>query len=179
MQVLHALLTHSRALTLATLAVLVTGTASAQWQWIGADGRKVFSDTAPPSSIPEKSILKRPGSVPMPSPADDNEEPGKAAPPAALPKVPATDPQLEAKKKQAEEAEAAKRKAELERVAKARAENCERAQRAKATLDSGVRIATTNAKGEREILDDKGRAAETQRLERIIASDCGPMPAQQ
>lgn len=178
MQVLHALFFRSRALTFATLAVLVTGTASAQWQWIGADGRKVFSDTAPPASIPEKSILKRPGSLPAPGPADDSEEPGKAAP-AALPKVPATDPQLEAKKKQAEEAEAAKRKAELERVAKARAENCERAQRAKATLDSGVRIATTNAKGEREILDDKGRAAEAQRLERIIASDCGPMPAQQ
>jgi membrane protein involved in colicin uptake len=82
------------------------------------------------------------------------------------------DEQLEARKKQAEEAEQAKKKAEEERQAKARAENCERAKRAKATLDSGIRIATTNAKGEREIMDDSGRAAEAKRLDDLIRTDC-------
>jgi hypothetical protein len=33
-------------------------------------------------------------------------------------------------------------------------------------------MATTNAKGEREIMDDKARAAENQRLNAIIQSDC-------
>lgn len=178
MQVIHALLSRSRTLSIVTLAMLVTGTASAQWQWVGSDGRKVFSDTPPPATVPLKNILKQPGNRPTPASAEDNEEAAKASP-VATPKLPASDPQLEAKMKQAEEAEAAKRKEEFERVAKARAENCERARRAKTTLDSGVRIATTNAKGEREILDDKGRAAEAQRLERIISSDCSPMPAQQ
>lgn len=178
MQVLHALLSRSRTLTLATVVVLASGAAQAQWQWIGSDGRKVFSDTPPPASVPEKSILKRPGGRPAPAPAEVGEEAAKAAE-TPTPKAPAKDAQLEAKKKQAEEAEAAKRQQELERVGKARAENCERAKRAKATLDSGVRLATTNAKGEREILDEKARAAEAQRLDRIIASDCGPMPAQQ
>jgi hypothetical protein len=35
-------------------------------------------------------------------------------------------------------------------------------------------LATTNAKGEREILDDAGRAAEAKRLDGIIRADCGP-----
>jgi hypothetical protein len=33
-------------------------------------------------------------------------------------------------------------------------------------------VATTNAKGEREIMDDAGRAAESQRLQGIIDRDC-------
>ena len=59
-------------------------------------------------------------------------------------------------------------------MAKAKAENCARAKKAKATFDSGARIATTNAKGEREIMDDAARAVETKRLEGIIATECGP-----
>ena len=35
-----------------------------------------------------------------------------------------------------------------------------------------MRIVTTNAKGEREVLDDKARAAEMQRIESAIRSDC-------
>ncbi|MBP8183230.1 MAG: DUF4124 domain-containing protein, partial [Rhodoferax sp.] len=35
--------------------------ASAQWQWVGKDGHKVFSDRAPPPEVQEKDILKRPG----------------------------------------------------------------------------------------------------------------------
>jgi hypothetical protein len=42
-----------------------------------------------------------------------------------------------------------------------------------------VRIATTNAKGEREIMDDQARAAETQRLKEILRTDCGPAPQAQ
>ena len=83
------------------------------------------------------------------------------------------DNELEARKKQAEEAEQAKKKAEQEKSAKARADNCERAKRAKATLDSGMRIASTNAKGEREFLDEKTKAEEGKRLDEVIRSDCG------
>lgn len=152
----------------------------AQWQWIDGTGRKVFSDTPPPASIPDKSILKKPGSgmtLPAVSAEPATASPNTAAAPAA-PQIPARDSELEAKKKQVEQAEEAKKKAEMERVAKARADNCERARKVKITMDSGVRLATTNAKGEREIMDDKAKAAETQRMEGIIRSDCGPMPKQ-
>ncbi|APW38066.1 DUF4124 domain-containing protein [Rhodoferax koreense] len=142
--------------------------ASAQWQWVDKDGNKVFSDRAPPSDIPDKNILRRPGgNRPAPPPVAVDA----AATPAA-PQAKGTDPALEEKKKLAEEAEAAKKKAEEARIAAARAENCTRSRQAKASFDSGLRIARTNAQGEREILDDAARAAETKRLQEIIAADC-------
>lgn len=65
-------------------------------------------------------------------------------------------------KKQQEEA--ARRKAEDEKMAKLRAENCQQAKTALATLKTGVRLSTVDAKGERSIMDDKARAAEEKRL---------------
>lgn len=149
----------------------------AQWQWVDETGRKVFSDTAPPISVPDKSILKRPGSPPNTSATDTNtpatgNNAATSLNTGTAPKLSGRDDELEARKKQAEEDEKAKKKADEERQAKVHAENCERAKRAKITLDSGIRIATTNAKGEREILDDAGRAAEAKRLDGIIRAEC-------
>ena len=76
------------------------------------------------------------------------------------------------KKKQAEQAEIAKRKAEEEKRLQVKEENCSRAKQAKANYDSGMRIAKTNEKGEREILDDAARASETKRIQTIIDADC-------
>jgi hypothetical protein len=82
------------------------------------------------------------------------------------------DKALEEKRKLAEAAEGEKRKAEEAKVAAMQADNCSRARTAKAGFDAGYRIAQTNAKGEREILDDNQRAVEVKRLEGVIARDC-------
>jgi hypothetical protein len=143
--------------------------ASAQWQWMDKDGRKVFSDRPPPADVPDKNILKRPGS---------RGATVTAAPPAAVPAAtPAAAPagidkSLQEKRKQAEDAEAAKRKAEEERNARLMAENCSRAQQAKSGLDSGARISRINEKGEREFMDEAALAAEGQRLQSIINENC-------
>ena len=50
-------------LCLGTFAI----TASAQWQWVEKDGRKIFSDRPPPSEIAEKDILKRPPGAARPA----------------------------------------------------------------------------------------------------------------
>lgn len=164
-----------RTLILAIAGVSLSISAWAQWQWIDKDGRKVFSDRSPPAEIQEKDILKRPGasSNSPRSPAGNSV----AASPAAAEKVSAPrlsgkDAQLEARKKQAEDAEAANKKAEEEKTAKARADNCERAKRGLASFESGVRISVINARGEREIMDDAARVAETKRLQGIAGSDC-------
>jgi len=162
--------------TLIGLACAIPALCFAQWQWIDKDGRKVFSDQSPPPDIPEKNIVKQPGAgkgraagpVEVAAPAE------AAKPAASAPKVSGKDKELQDKKKLADAAEAEKKKAQEEEYAKMRADNCERAKRSKASFDSGVRISTTNAKGEREILDDAQRAAETKRLEKIIVSDCKP-----
>ena len=40
-------------------------------------------------------------------------------------------------------------------------------------MDSGVRVSlSTNAKGEREVLDDAGRAAENKRIQLAIDASC-------
>ena len=159
---------------------LVSMAASAQWQWTDKDGRKVYSDRAPPSDILDKNILKRPaGRV---NPLVTSEASLNAAPPvasassphgsASAPKLSGVDKELAEKKKKAEEAEVAKRKAEEERVAKSKIENCARAKQAKTNFDSGIRIARTNEKGEREIMDDATRSAEAKRIQFIIDSDC-------
>ena len=168
-----------------TLILAIAGasfalTAFAQWQWIDKDGRKVFSDRSPPTDIQEKDILKRPGGASRTAaaaPKDSMAVPAVAvastpAGMASAPKLSGKDSQLETKKKQAEEAEAASKKAEDEKVAAAKTENCGRAKRGVASFDSGLRIATTNANGEREIMDDKARATETMRLKDIVAADC-------
>ena len=53
-----------------------------------------------------------------------------------------------------------------------RAAHCARLRDAWATLESGVRLARTLPNGEREVLDDAARAAERQRLQGLLASDC-------
>jgi hypothetical protein len=157
-------------LTIASLSAI------AQWQWIDKDGRKIFSDRGPGPDVPEKNILKRPvgsktGASPAGTEAQTPAAPAQEALPA-LPKDAGVDKTLDAKKKQAEAAEAAKKKAEEERIARAKADNCKLARQAKSTFDSGARIARTNASGEREFLDDAARAAETQRIQSVIDSDC-------
>ena len=164
-------------------ACLLSLAASAQWQWTDKDGRKVFSDRAPPPDILEKNILKRPGNrgtLPGPTEAASSAStstPGLAeasAPQssASAPKLSGVDKELAEKKKKAEEAELAKRKAEEERVLKAKIENCARAKQAKTSFDSGMRVARTNDKGEREIMDDTARAAEVKRIQAIMDADC-------
>ena len=153
----------------------LSATAFAQWQWIDNEGHKVFSDRAPPPDIVDKNILKRPNSRAV-LPVDDSETPvPDAAAPVAAPgasKAVGVDKELEARKKQAADAEAAKRKAEEERVTKAKVENCARAKQAKASLESGVRISRTNAAGEREFMDDSAKATELKRIQGVITSDC-------
>jgi hypothetical protein len=162
--------------TLIGLACALPALCLAQWQWIDKDGRKVFSDQSPPADIPPKNIIKQPGKS---RPAAAAEAPAAAAsqpaaPVAPAPKLSGKDKELQEKKKLAEAAEAENKKALEEENAKLRSDNCERAKRSKASFDSGVRITRTNAQGEREFLDDAQRAAETKRLEKIIASDCKP-----
>ena len=82
------------------------------------------------------------------------------------------DPELEARRKKAADEQELKQKAQLDKDNAQRAENCARAKSHLSALNDGMRIARTNDKGEREILDDKGRAEEMQRSRQVIASDC-------
>ncbi|CAM3890497.1 DUF4124 domain-containing protein [Paracidovorax anthurii] len=150
--------------------------ASAQWQWLDKDGRKVFSDRPPPADVPAKSILKQPGGTQraQAAPADAGTAPAAtaAASAASAPRLSGTDKELEQRKAQADAAEAARKKADEERQAKARTENCQRARQQKATMTSGQLLSSVNAQGERGFMDDAARNAEIRRADAAIASDC-------
>ena len=178
----HASKILSLAISFCVFAFAAT-TASAQWHWVEKDGRKIFSDRAPPAEIAEKDILKRPPGAARPAAAPALVTPGTeavatakpAAAPASkasAPKLSGKDAELEAKKKKAEDEESSKKKAEEEKVAKAKAENCERAKTGLATLQSGVRMSSVNAKGEREVFDDAKRAQESKRAQEVIDASC-------
>jgi hypothetical protein len=166
--------TRAFAVALALACGALPLTAAAQWQWLDKDGRKVFSDKSPPPDIPAKNILKQPGvraPVAEAEPATAATATAKMAG-ASLPKVTGRDGELEARRKQAESAEADKKKAQERADNEAQADSCKRAREAKATIDSGVRLSRVNDKGEREVMDDAARAAEVQRVQVVISRDC-------
>jgi uncharacterized protein DUF4124 len=161
---LHAVVCVGFTLLLATLP------AAAQWKWKDARGQVVISDVPPPRDIPERDVLQKPDLV--------ARRPGAQLAPVASAPAGETlakakvDPELEARKKRGEQEQGERAKADEEKVAMQRAENCKRARSHLSTLDSGMRLSRTNENGEREILDDKGRADEMQRTRQVIASDC-------
>ena len=110
------------------------------------------------------------------------KQPGKsavasvAAPAAAasapVPQLSNDDKELLAKKKKAESEAMARIKEEADSLNKIKATNCEKAKANQALLDSGVRMAVTNAKGEREFLDDAARATEQRRIRTVMETNC-------
>ena len=169
---------------LAMVTVFFSVSVMAQYVWLDAGGRKVFSDQPPPANIPAKRILQQPGKAPASMPATKTDEsksidgqdnakaPEASAKTSTASKTASQDKDLEAAKKKADDEVAAKKKTEEDARNVAKADNCVRAKQAKATFDSGVRLGHTNSKGERGIMDDATRMVETKRVESIIASDC-------
>ena len=169
MTVLRPLSASACALALATLLMPAAAGAQSIWKWRDANGTLQISDQPPPRTVPDSAILARPG-----APGTGAAAPAAAPAPEANASAPARrDPQLEARRKEQLSAEAAKQ-AEAKAQAQARrAEDCQRVRNHLASLESGMRIARTNDKGEREFLDDGARAAEAQRARDQLRTYCG------
>ena len=169
--------------SLVTMAIALAGlvgatSAVAQWKWLDKNRHMQYSDIPPPLDTPERDILQRPKAAT-----------GVAAPTSSVAAAPAAsaasgagvqprtvEPELEAKRRKAEQDQAARAKsdakAEEDRVAALRLENCNRARSDVRTLDDGGRLARTNARGEREVIDDRQRAEEMRRTRDLIAALC-------
>lgn len=151
---------------------------SAQWAWTDQEGRKLFSDRAPTSDVPDIRIFKRPASAQKNSQSDRAESnvvatqpttPSSAAGPAV---ASGQDKALLERKLKADKALAEQRDAAEKKVAAEKAENCLRAKDALRTYNSGMRLSTLNSNGEREIMSDTKRATETKRINDVIQKDC-------
>lgn len=162
-----------RILLLIALCLPLAATAQGQWKWRDAQGRVQFSDRPPPQGTPEKDILARPANAPKPIQVVPYGQAASAPAAAAAPA--ASTPQERAaasdKARKAAESEA-KIKAQEQRDAQAKADNCRAARQQLAALESGVRVATVNERGERTVLDDSQRAQEIRKAQAVIAADC-------
>ena len=165
---------HRRCVVALTAALCLTLAlpAAAQWKWRDKAGQTQYSDLPPPPGVPEGDILQRPtGATAARRPAPV-AAPASAASATPLAAARASDPELEARRKKAEQEVVDKKKAEDAKLAATKADNCARAKEQMRTIDSGQRMARINEKGEREVFDDAARAAETQRTRDVISSEC-------
>lgn len=161
---------------LAGAALMAFATLShAQYLWIDEKGMKQLSDRPPPSTIPEKNILKAPGIAPValvPVPlASDSPAPKPPAVPNAKAPPTVAERDAEYKKRATEQAELNKKAAAQAADKAAKAQNCATARQYQAQLASGDRIGTTDKNGERGYMDDAERARQAARTSKVLA-DC-------
>lgn len=140
------------------MAFLFAAAASAQqYKWVDKDGKVRYGDVPPPG-VNAARLKPPPGPAPAPAAKKDA---GKALSPEA------------AFRKRQEEAQKDRQKqAQAEQEAQAKRENCERAQQSLRTLESGQRIARTDAKGERYYLEDAQIAQETAKARQNVQQWC-------
>lgn len=141
------------------LSLAMTLPAQAQvYKWKDAQGRTVISDTPQPGSGKQAPAVQTPAAATPGAEEDKNKS--------------WAEKDMELKKRQQEKKESAA-KAEKEKAEAAqKQENCERAKKQKALVDSGERLATRNAQGEREFMGDAQRQQESQRASQAVQEWC-------
>ncbi|CBJ43201.1 hypothetical protein RSP795_08460 [Ralstonia solanacearum] len=151
------------------------------WQWRDEKGQMVYSDVAPPPSIPASRIIRNPNGQmtsvyeALPAPASGV----KAADPKAVAKpgqpasgVAATDPDAELRKRLADRAKREQEDAQKAEQAQRRQADCERLRNETAYLQGGRRYATPQADGTLSYMDDAQRAAAVQRNQSDLSANC-------
>jgi len=141
---------------LATLLLCFTTAASAEvYRWVDSQGRVQYSDQPPPGTN-SKKVDTKPATGSQSSPgAKSYQEQDQAF-----------------RKRRVEEEEVAKKTADADKQASIKQKNCAAAKSQLASLQNTGRVATTNAKGEREFLDDKGREAAIADAKQAAADWC-------
>lgn len=162
----------------AAFVALSSCPAVAQWAWKDDNGRTVYSDRPPPASVNTDRIVRQPPNkqtvLPTPPPADASGRPAPEAKSAATATAPKStaEQDMEFRKRQQERADAEKKAQEEQTKLAAKASECERAKNYLRAIEEGQRIASVDASGNREFLDDAQRAAEADRTRKIVQSSC-------
>lgn len=168
-----------RALSATLLALLLAAAvspAAAQWAWKDENGRVVYSDRPPPSTVKPDQIVRQGtlGGAPGPAGAPtagggEGRADGKDS--KSGPKTVA-EREMDYRKRQQERADADKKAAEESAQSSRKAADCERSRGYLKALEDGQRVARTDAQGNREFLDDSQRAAELTRVREALSRSC-------
>jgi len=133
------------------------------YQWKDSNGRTIISDTPQPGAGKAARVIG--GSTPSFS----SEKPAEKT--AEAPKTTA-EKDLEFKKRQQEAREKADKEAKEQKAAADKQENCERARRNLAALESKQPMVMPDEKGERKYMDDSQRQQEMERARQFMAGSC-------
>jgi hypothetical protein len=141
-------------------ALAFSATASAQlYKWVDKDGKVQYGDNPPPNT--NATRLKPVPGAPTQPPAASEEKKDKALSPDAAFRKRQQDRSEQDQKAEKERAEADQKK-----------QNCETARTNLRQLESGQRISSINAAGERVFLDDAQLAERKQRAQKAVADWC-------
>lgn len=156
------------------LCVAMAAASAQSYRWVDKDGKVYYGDSPPPGAkvTPLKS---QPAPPPPPAAAgkDGAKDAGKDAAKEAR-KGPLTSAEQEQayRKRKLEEDEARKKEGDALAAETGRKQNCERSQETVRQLESGQRIARTDAKGEIYYVDDDLRIKELAAARRSAAEWC-------
>jgi len=146
---------------LCAVGIAFAATALAQqYRWVDKDGKVGYGDTPPPGA--QATPLRPPVAAP-------------AAPPPAARKdgsMMQLNPEAAFRKRQQERQEKEEKSAKERADAEAKRVNCEQSRASLRSLQSGQRITTINAAGERVFIDDQERAKEIERTQRAVNDWC-------
>ena len=149
----------TKALLFAVSLAFAAAATAQQYKWVDKDGKVLYGDTPPPGV--QATPLKPPAGAPAaPAPAAKKDAAKDLSPEAAF------------RKRQQERQEGEEKSAKERADAESKRVNCEQSQASLRTLQSGARVATTNAAGERIFIDDEERAKEIERTQRAVNEWC-------
>ena len=145
----------------------------AQYVWLDEKGSKQFSDLPPPTSTPKNRILKTPFKTPEPATkskdANEGTENEAPSPKEKLQKPVTTASKNEDfMKRKMEQEEKEKKASDEKQAAMDKSKNCERARAYQQSLESGVRIGSTDKNGERSFMTDAQRAQDLAEVKRSL-----------
>jgi len=169
-------MTSRHLLPLLLLVLLPVPDALAQFQWRDANGRMVYSDLPPPVSVPLHSVIKGPiGQAPAGPPGGSGGPVAAAvsAPAPAAPPPSAADRELEWRKRRLERAESQRKAAEADERAQRIAAACADSRYEIRTMESGLRMASVNERGEREVVGEAERERRLATARQQVREHCG------
>ena len=163
----------------ATLIALACPIAQAQWAWQWRDekGLMVYSDAAPPPSVPPSRIIRNPNSrtatayeaIPAPASAVQAASAPKATQPASSVAV---DPDEALRKRMADRAKKEQDEAKQAEAAQRKQAECARLRNETTYMQDGRRVGSVQPDGSIAYLDDNQRAAAVQRNQAALSANC-------
>ena len=144
-----------------------TGAAAQAYRWVDQDGKVRYGDTPPPGAKATPLKLPQGGGASVAPAAGDAAAKGAKKGPLSP-----AEQEKEFRKRQADAQKSAAKADQEQKDAQARTDNCNRAQAALRTLESGQRVMTTDAQGERYYLSDEEIARQTAVARQQVSDSC-------